>query len=112
MDSLFSTPTKENCKPLEAASKKAKEDFDACQKSPSPVAAQNADVNATAPAVAQSGQPTNSVPEKKGMLGLGFMGLGGKKSKSQKSKKRIGKKYKSQKNKKRVGKKSKSQKKR
>jgi hypothetical protein len=109
MDSLFSAPTKENCKPLEAASKKAKEDFDACQTQPAnpvaPVPGQTQPANPVAPVPSQ---PT----EKKGMLGLGFMGLGGKKSKSQKSKKRVGKKSKSQKNKKRGGKKSRSQKKR
>jgi hypothetical protein len=51
-------------------------------------------------------------PSKKGAFGLGFFGLGGKKSKSQKNKKG-GKKSRSQKNKdKRGGKKSRSQKKR
>lgn len=112
---FFSTPTKENCKPLEAASKKAKEDFDACQKSPSPA---TTTPNPSQPATVQPGQPTNPSPEKKGLLGMGFLGLGGKKSKktcggkksrSQK-KTKGGKKSKSQKTK--GGKKSRSQKKR
>jgi hypothetical protein len=118
---FFSTPTKENCKPLEAASKKAKEDFDACQKAPSPA---TTTPNPVASVPGQTGQPAQpvAVSEKKGLLGFGFLGLGGKKSKktcggkkskSQKHKKTCGgKKSRSQKSKKTSGgKKSRSQKK-
>lgn len=118
---FFSTPTKENCKALEAASKKAKEDFDNCQKSPSPASATTTTTTGQPVQTTQPGQPgqtANPTPPRSGLLGIGFLGLGGKKpkktcggkkSRSQKSKKTCGGK----KSKKTCGgKKSRSQKKR
>ena len=111
---FFSTPTKENCKALEAASKKAKEDFDNCQKSPSP-----ASTTTTTTTTGQTGQTAPVATQEKPWWRLGYGGkksqkpkktCGGKKSRSQKPKKSCGGK-KSQK-KSRGGKKSRSQKKR
>ena len=115
--------TKEECKTLETASKNAKDAFDKCQNAPTPTptngsanASANTSANGSANTSANGSSNTSvNVQAKPSRFGLGFWGLGGKRSKSQKNKdkKRGGKKSRSQKNKdkKRGGKKSKSQKK-
>jgi hypothetical protein len=116
---LFSTPTKENCKALEAASKKAKEDFDTCQKSPSPVTTTTNPVASVPGQSGQSGQPVPVATQEKPWWKFGYGGkksqkpkktYGGKKSRSQKPKKSCGGKKSQKKSK--GGKKSRSQKKR